>query len=1007
MQGRLSRCMYERFLLPGLGWVIACICMVLTSSCVDTAESPDLPDHVDFNFHVRPILSNHCFLCHGPDVSSREADLRLDLEGPATAFREDGIRAIVPGNAKASEMIKRLLSDDPAYKMPPPSTNKVLSAREIGILRKWIDQGAEWKPYWAFVAPEELVLPEDHELHPIDYFIQQSKHEKGILSASPASAHSLIRRLSYLLRGLPPSIEDLEDFKDSDEGYHNLVDKYLASPQFGERWARHWMDLARYAEGKGHEFDYPIIGAWRYRDYLIRAFNEDVPYDRFIQEQLAGDLLDSVRYHPDLGTNESALGTAFLMMAEGKHSPVDIKEEEKIMIDNMIDVTSKTFLGLTVACARCHDHKFDDIPTTDYYALYGIFESMRHHIVPASTTLEQTVCSDSIDALKNAIKGLLVSNITDRDLGAKATQIAHHRTQDGPVPGHRMIGDFTGGSLDGWHSDGLAFGNRNQLGQPYLEDNGRLTFPHRGFVSSRHYRPGLQGAFRSPTFTIDKRYLRVKAAGKHSMIRVIVDNFQLIQAPIYDSLDVMVNSKLPIEYELDLRMVMGHKAYVEVLAGRYTKVKGKYHHYGIPPDAWIEAYYAVLYDQYPATLSATHTGSTDTPSSVALDAWVAGRATPDQIHSILPLVKNAQPDQTISEDLQAEIRRLASTLYDSTFIIGAVDGDQVLSPVFVSGDHFQVSDDPVPHRFLTALDSSRTIFTRTASGRLELAEAISSPDNPLTSRVMVNRIWHHLFGQGLVKTVDNFGLQGSIPTHPALLDHLAVEFIREGWSVKSLIKYIVTSEVFRQSTLVDPHNHDIDPTNKYLHHFPVRRLEAETIRDAILATSGRLNLEMFGPSIPIYLTDFLNGRGKPPESGPLDGYGRRSIYQAIWRNFLPPMMLTFDMPIPFSTFGARSVTNVPAQSLTMLNDPLILDQAAIWSTEINDGAPTFEKKLDQVYLRAFSRKPTTTELEDARLFFDEQGDNYGITAADRLTDDKLWRDYCHAIFNMKEFIFLL
>jgi len=291
------------------------ICIILVDACQQKDYEGSLPDKIDFNFHIRPILSDNCFLCHGPDASSREADLRLDLETTAKAALDNGKRPIHAGNWSESEIMRRVTSDDPDLQMPPPEMNKRLSKREIALLEKWMNQGAEWKKYWAFIPPESPTNKPFYTLsntsEKIDYLIDKSLATSDLNKSKRASKSALIRRLAYLLTGLPPTIPEIEQFTqdESPNAYEKLVDQYLASPHFGERWARHWMDLVRYAEYKGHEFDYPVIGAWQYRDYLIRTFNADVPYDQFIKEQLAGDLMDNPRRHPENGTNESIHGT--------------------------------------------------------------------------------------------------------------------------------------------------------------------------------------------------------------------------------------------------------------------------------------------------------------------------------------------------------------------------------------------------------------------------------------------------------------------------------------------------------------------------------------------------------------------------------------------------------------------------------------------------------------------------------------------------------------------------
>ncbi len=963
--------------------MIPCLIMVCGWGCGHVADtSLHLPEEIDFNFHIRPILSDNCFLCHGPDESSREADLRLDLEETAT-MRRNGITAIVPGYPAKSELIKRITSQDPDYAMPPPSTNKKLSERQRALLTQWIKEGAEWKPYWAFQAPDHPITEKPAQ-HPVDHFIEKKLTQNELTRAPSADASTLIRRLSFLLTGLPPTPAMLSQYSEIDKDqkkYLQLVDTLLASSHYGERWARHWMDLVRYAEGKGHEFDYPVLGAWKYRDYLIRAFNQDLPYDRFVKEQLAGDLLPNPRRHPIKQFNESIIGTAFYTLGETKHSPVDSKEEEAIRIDNIIDVTTKTFQALTLACSRCHDHKFDPLPTADYYALYGIFESTRYDRVSTDLTIQKLELIDSIDLLKSDLQAFLDRKLQDQPpTGVPVNVFSDHPGMK--IHNLEIVGDFSGPDFGNWFSDGLAFGKSTTATMPKLDHNNRLLYyPLQGRASSRVYGQKVMGALRSPTFVLEKPFVGVRVAGHLSTVRIILDNHQLIQDPIHGGLTRELNDPEMKNYFFNLEMWIGSKIYIEVLPGKFFRKNGKGHHFRIDPDAWVEMEYAWTVD--------TTVGPEPLPVKTS--------------RRQIPLIETEFSN--IAQSLH-KIEKLKTKIVDTSFCEGVTDGDAIFSPVFIRGSHKQPSEEKMPHRYLTVLDGSDQPFDTAGSGRLKLAEKIASAENPLTSRVMVNRIWHHLFGRGIVETVDNFGLQGKIPSHPDLLDHLAVEFMENEWSVKKLIRYIVTSQTFRQSTEKIDVNQQIDPDNIYLHHFSVRRLEAEAIRDAILAVSGTLDPMMFGPPIPIYLTEFLKGRGRPPASGPIDGNGRRSIYQALWRNFLPPMMLTFDMPIPFSTFGKRNVTNVPAQSLTLLNDPFVQQEAGRWARKLLNRNKSYEDMLRDVFNSAFARMPQSKEMSQAIEFLEKQKSFYPDLDPEEL-ELMIWTDYCHSMFNTKEFIYLL
>ncbi len=977
--------------------------------CEQRSQSPEvqLPDHISFNFDIRPILSDNCYICHGPDSSSRQAGLRLDLREYATMKNGEGRTAVNPGNWKKSELIRRITSSDPEVMMPPPQMKSTLDAREIELLKQWIQDGAKWEPYWAFQPPDYHGIPSEvssrYVDNDIDRFLVDKLESSNLEPATITDKNTLVRRLSYVLTGLPPDQSVVRSFLENEtaNAYEQLVDFYLDSPRFGEQWARHWMDLVRYADTRGHEFDYKVIGAWQYRDYLIRAFNQDVPYDQLVLEHLAGDLLAHPRLNPEQGYNESVIGTAFFCLTEGKHSPVDLRVDQSERIDNIIDVTSKTFQALTVACAKCHDHKFDPIPTTDYYAMYGMIESTRFTLTPAGFDQEDQLIFDSLKQNPQEIKQFISGKVNVPD--ALPSTSSSEVTFQGD---YQVLGDFRDGTLNGWTTDGLAFSN--SLGVPITE-HGRVVGLESGKASSKVMGQGLFGVLRSPDFEITGDSMLFRAAGKNSVVRVIIDNFQLIQDPIYGQLQTHIKSQQLQDYKIDVSMWKGHRAYLELLVGDYMRRKDKgSHEYDLNSEAWLEMAYAIGYD----SLLVMDPGGTNLirpqrSASAVFSAWMKGTATPVEIDQLSKWFSQRQPYLNTIEDFERKRERRVASLHDTLFVVGVTDGENIQSPVFIRGSLKNLSSYRVPHRFLHALSDTAQIFADQGSGRMEFARHIASSDNPLTARVMVNRIWHHVFGRGLVETVDNFGVQGKIPSHPRLLDYLALKFVEEGWSIKAMIRYMVMSQAFQRSTDASADSEVMDPENVLLQHYPVRRLNAESIRDAVLATSGRLDTSMFGPPIPVYLTEFLNGRGKPRKSGPLDGDGRRSIYQALHRNFLPPMLLAFDMPVPFSTFGKRNVSNVPSQSLTLLNDPFVAEQAEYWARKVVEEDNDFEKKISQIYTRAFARTPENVEIEQAHRFFQEQLALYQDLENQQEIELELWKSYCHSIFNMKEFIFLI
>ena len=972
--------------------------------------SPALADKVDFNYDIRPILVQKCYLCHGPDASSRKGNLRLDTYEGATALTKNGEKAIDPIHSEKSLLLYRINHKDPEILMPTPESKLKLTEREIALLKKWIEQGAEWKPYWAFIAPHETEEVKKYSGNPIDYFIEKKLKENDIDPQEQADKNALIRRVSYLLTGLPPTPEAIQKYiaDDSKEGYTKIVDHYLQSPQYGERWARHWMDLVRYAETKGHEFDYTISGAWRYRDYLIRAFNDDVPYDQLVREQLAGDLLDNPRINAKTKLNESALGTVFYTMAEGTHSPVDIRKDEADRIDNMIDVTAKTFQALTVSCARCHDHKFDPISTKDYYSFYGIMEGTRFSPIPANNTASIPKAMQ-LNALNDSIRKQIITTwFKKRDVVSSTTKSVSITKSIATIPAKIdtsviVLGDFTNADLSGWKSDGVAFGNATTLGDPVFNEQGKLVALQEGKASSRKLATGIYGALRSPDFKIDKNFIGVMAAGMNASIRIVIDNFQLISYPIYGNMDQHVDSDNFSKYVFDVTMWKGHKAYVEILPGVFEG-----HVFKMKHGAYIEAKLAIAYNSESTSLKKIPEQPTNLDQS--LHALNANTATISDVRFINTLIQSNKLERQFSTlSSQLGIRKqLQQSFTDSTeFFNGVVDGFGKNSPVFIRGSHTQLSPNAVTRSFIRAVQVSNADFNVKGSGRIQLANAINDPSNTLTSRVIVNRIWHHLFGRGIVETVDNFGMQGKLPSHPELLDYLAIKFQRDRYSIKKMIRDIMLSNAFKRSAVAEDKAKETDPSNIFLAHYPVRRLEAEAIRDAMLAASGELKQTMYGKPVPVHITSFMNGRGKPDTSGPIDGDKRRSIYIEVRRNFLDPVMSTFDRPNPATAYGRRTVTNVPAQSLILLNDPFVIQEATVMAKNLlSIKKNQLSDRVNWVYQRSLARNASEDEIADAQQYMKQLKNTYVSQGVKVNLDILVWKDYIHSIFNLKEFIYL-
>ena len=944
-----------------------------------------------FETKVRPVLIEHCVSCHGE--KSRKGDLRLDGRAAVLEIGGDSGPPVVPGRPEESLLIEAITYES-FLQMPPKA---MLPEAVIADLRHWIESGAPWPAeseevietsepsaeeipsvvearagHWSYQPIALPAIPEVRDRawprNPIDRFILEGIERAGLAPAAEASKATLARRLTFGLTGLPPTAVEIDGFLGDErpDAFEHLVDRLLASPHHGERWGRHWLDLVRFAETSGHEFDYDILGAFRYRDYVIRALNLDLPFDEFVVEHLAGDLLPEPRRRAPEQTNESILGTTFFFLAEGTHSPVDLIEDMRSRVDNQIDVLSKTFLAQTVACARCHDHKFDAISTEDYYALAGYLQSTRHQYasIDPPERIEGRVLE--LQAIRDAIVELV---------GPAGTSLCQEGAPASNREGEEIFANFEGESFGDWTASGPAFGERpTRDGDLRVSPDGTIARMAGGWADSGLLSSRLHGVLRSPTFRITKPRIDLLAAGSGGRINVVIDGFEKIRSPIYGDLTVSVEQAQPHWLRIDVEPWIGHDAYLEIADGAnadYTSA-----HSTLRDANGTIAVAEVRFSEHPeAPLEPT-----------------APREFP------VPANANATTDPSALSDLIARYVEIERTLPEPVLALGAIDGTGIEVPVHIRGSVANLGD-PVPRRPLEVLGGSPGDAPSSGSGRLELAYSIADPANPLTARVMVNRVWAHHFGAGIVATPDDFGLMGQPPTHPELLDWLAREFIRSGWSVKHLHRLIVTSATYRMSSTFDPGAETDDPSNRLLHRMNPRRLGAEEIRDAIQAASGHLNPSMYGPSVPTHLTPFMEGRGRPSESGPIDGDGRRSVYLNIRRNFLSPFLLAFDYPPPATTRGRRGVSNVPAQALALMNDPFVLEQARHWAIAATSAERGSDRSVvGRLYRDAFGREPTEAETTRALRFVLEQAAAY-----EDPNGLKGWADLCHALLNAKEF----
>ncbi len=1069
------------------------LALVVTSVMVIPAQGADSGlEH--FEKKIRPLLVEKCYSCHSTKASSVFAGLHLDSHAGLLKGGDSG-PAVVPGNSKDSLLLQAVRGE---AKVPMPPMGR-LHKEQIRDLQDWVEAGAPWPEEMAESAPdptEVFDLAKRRQAHwawqpvnvgtapvvkntqwaqtPIDSFLLAALEKKGLEPAHFADRYTLLRRLTYDLTGLPSTLTEISSFvgDKSTLALETVVDRLLASPHFGERWARHWMDLMRYTESHGSEGDPDLPEAWRYRDYLIRAFNADVPYDQLLREHLAGDLLSNPRINEQEDLNESMIGPAHFRMVEHGFQPVDPWEDRVKWTDNQVDVFSKAFQGLTISCARCHDHKFDAISQQDYYALFGIFANARPvqraidspHLLEAQQQTLRMLKSQVHSVLgklwqqssaKLAKQFLDMDESVQRELEAAACEPDHplhpwfllseaseeefqsgwkHLTEDWVQQRSRRKSFNAEHFQTIWDlgentSDWISFGTG--LGQDPVEAGEFSILPEGDRVTEAIYGPGMHtglltrrhnGVLQSPRFTVDSKYISfLVQGGDFSVVRLIVENYAVPRSGIYDQRYTPKEDE-PRWITWDATYWKGFSAYIEFATmqdatnfrldtedsrknprpqpgedGRshFGALAVAFHNTKVHPRP-LESALSYLYDGatpksrkelaelYASRLEdavlAWQDGSLTAGQADYLDYNVRSRLLPTMLDSSESL-----------ENLVSEYRRIEQEVPIYRRAPGVVEEAGPNMPLLIRGDH-KSPGELVPRRYLEALDSKP--YQDPASMRTELAAHVTDSENPLTSRVMVNRVWQKLFGRGIVATTDNFGRLGSTPSHPELLDYLANQFMQEGWSIKNLIRRMVLSAAYQLSSESSEQAMKVDPDNTSLQHMSIRRLESEVIRDSLLAVSGRFDPTVQGQSINVYYA-FAKGKTKGDRAkGPLDGDGRRSVYQEIRRNAHNPFLEVFDQPKPASARGQRDVTNVPAQSLTMMNSPLIVSQAELWGNRLSEGSESAPDTVRRMFLESLGRPPTAREVDQS------------LSYLGKTPDAAAWTDLGHAIFNLKEFIYI-
>jgi hypothetical protein len=994
-----------------------------------------------FENRIRPVLVERCYECHN---SHDRAENGLVVDHRA-AIRKGGDSgaSVVPGKPADSLLLKAIQHAAGAPRMP--QDNPKLSKEIVADFAQWIQLGApdprdkapskeelakdtSWettrdrrKQWWSFQPIKKHPVPQQNDKHvttDVDRFVLASLRNAKLTPAKPADRRTLIRRVTFALIGLPPTQAEIEAFVSdkSKDAWQKVVDRLIESEHFGERWARHWMDWFRYAETHGSEGDVRIPHAYRYRDYLIRSLNSDIPYNQMVKEHIAGDLLPQPRIDPQTQLNESAMAIGHFRMVEHGFAPIDALDEKVRWTDNQIDVVTKAFLGLTVSCARCHNHKFDAISQKDFYALFGVFGSSRPATIVVDSQQRQDINKREIKAAKLTIRRSLADEwLTElkqwkTGLSAADPNGAKHKTvfdaarktgATGPLREWVQLAGLDGDAFaaklkslsqetanakqriaeraDGyvrrwdldkgdhaWNLSGNGLGGSSPAGSFALHPSGDTVVAsinpggiYSNLISDKH-----RGMLTSPDFNIDFNDLWVQVAGASgARARFVVENYPRAIGLLYKSQNP--NSIEPRWMKFDMSYFKGDLMHLELVTARDIPVEAR------PNErSWFGVTQVVCTkkgepapEQTPISLAAF---TNKTPKSIGelrelyrqtlvecVTAWRDKTISNEQSLFLSYFVRNGMlpnSTQTLPNSSAAinEYRRLEAQVPVPVRAAGLVEAAGTESPLFIRGNHLKQGE-KVPRRFLEAFDSQP--IKSVGSGRLMLAEEFASPRHPMLARVIVNRVWHHLFGNGLVRTTDNFGRLGEKPSHPELLDHLAAEFIADGYSIKRLIRRLTISSTFQRGIVRSKSAIATDPENRLLSSMSVRRLEAEAIRDSVLEVSGVLNRQTLGPSV---------GGGTP----------RRSLYVIVNRNSLDPFLSAFDWPAPFTTKGRRDVTNVPAQSLALMNDPFVVNHARIFAQRVlrDQAVTTDEARVARFFELGLGRPASQAEVAGAIRF---------------------------------------
>lgn len=967
-------------------FLIASLATFITS--VAAAE-----EKIEFNRDVLPILSNHCFICHGPDSATREAGLRLDQRESAVGKAESGKTAIAPGNVKLSELIHRITTEDENERMPPADGPKRLNAAQIAILKAWIAQGAEYQLHWAFVAPKQPERPKPLNTawpkNEIDLFVCMEMERAGLKPAREASRETLIRRVAFDLTGLPPTLKEIDIFlaDKSSKAYERMVDRYLNSPAYGEHMAKHWLDLARYADSNGYQYD-TEREQWVWRDWVINAYNKNKPFDEFTVEQLAGDLLPNA-------TGQQRLATGFNrnhgITIEG--GIIDEEYRTEYVMDRLV-TTGEVWLALTIGCARCHEHKYDPISQKEFYQLYAFFNQVPERGMRGFAPKER-IPSPLANSIQQEIEtklarlkaGLRKPIDLDRQLDIWSQDISRQSARGWTVVEPLVMKSSGGTTLTKLVDHSILAGGANPQKDVYE-------------LTAQTDATGMT-AVRLEALT--HKSLPGGGPGRHSNSNFVLSEFELTAISIADpsqrqevKFHRAIADYSQANYEIAKAIdgsVAGNNGWA--VDGPTRKLPATAMFIASTPFGYkggTELQFRLRHEAGFATHGIGRPRFSITGDS---DKTLELHGIPAAIRQIAAKKRNQRssneqkqireyflihhsPKQKLEQRI-ADLEKQKVAAFPETMIMQDLAQPRA-TYLLDRGQYNEPRDQVIPNVPAIFPAMSKT----TTKNRLGFAEWLVDPNHPLTARVAVNRYWQRIFGMGLVKTSEDFGVQGELPSHPELLDWLALEFIRSGWDIKHMQRLIVNSATYQQTSHVGAAAYAQDPENRLLARGPRMRLDAEQIRDATLAIGGLLVQRLGGKSVypyqpkglwlelnnrPNYSREYARGSGE-------DLY-RRSLY-TFWKRTVPsPMLKTLDAPEREFCTIRRSRTNTPLQALLLMNGPQFVEAARkLAERMLIEGGSHVDEQIKYGFRLVTARNPSKAELAVFRESYDTDLKNY-------------------------------